>query len=322
MGGLEKVGETTSLAKDNRVGVFMFYINNVKHKNKRKKDYVEERTHYGINVFKLREILKYSDVNVQGQMNSSEESLGMGMFLLREDVIPVINLPKWLGKELTKEELKTAKIAVTDFNHTKIGLLIADPYRIEMKSWEQIETSDSYSMGEQAKILNHTRTNETNSICFIIDIEGLLSELSPQTEEKINNDIKDIGDNLSTLTSKYPILIAEDSKVAQAHLRNIMIKANLNFEIFENGKLLLDRFREIGFTEKIPMVITDLEMPVCSGHKVIQEIRTYNKQVPIVVNSSMTSDNNKREVESLGATEFIGKTDSKKIIALIKQYCK
>jgi len=147
-----------------------------------------------------------------------------------------------------------------------------------MKNWKEIETSDSYSFGENSKIINHTKTQENNEICFIIDIEGLLSELSPETENKINSDIENITDDLSDITKKYPILIAEDSKIAQKHLINVMKKANLRFEIFENGKLLLDNFKKYGMTSEIPIVITDLEMPICSGHKVIQEIRKDNKK--------------------------------------------
>jgi len=113
----ENVNNTTNLAKDNRLGIFMFFIDNINAKTKRSKDYKEKRIHYGINVFKLREIIKYSDVKVQGQ--DSINSLSMGMFMLRNDVIPIINLPKWLGKSISKEKLICAKIAITDFNNNK-----------------------------------------------------------------------------------------------------------------------------------------------------------------------------------------------------------
>lgn len=69
----------------------------------------------------------------------------------------------------------------------------------------------------------------------------------------------------------------------------------------------------------IPAIITDIEMPEMSGFTVIQEIRKnpMTKKIPIIVNSSMTGDNNKREAQALGANGFIDKTKSHNIVSLI-----
>ncbi|MBD3823399.1 MAG: response regulator, partial [Epsilonproteobacteria bacterium] len=71
--------------------------------------------------------------------------------------------------------------------------------------------------------------------------------------------------------------------------------------------------------DDIPVVITDIEMPEMSGFTVIKTLRANNatKNIPIIVNSSMTGDNNKREAELLGADGFIDKTKSHNIIPLI-----
>lgn len=318
---MQNIDETTNLAKDNKVGIFMFFMNQVDYKEKKKKTYKERRTYYGVNVFKMREIVKLSDVNVH--LQHSENPLVMGIVTLRNDMFPLINLAKWLDFNVPKNYMEDYKMIICDFNHSKLGLLIAEPYRIEMKSWEDIGESNAYKVGDVAKINNHTKTAETDDICFIVDIEQLLSEIMTSKEEKIAKDVSELNEDLSFITKKQPLLVAEDSRVARKHLEMIFKKTNLDFKMFENGQHLLDYIRKIGITNKdIPMIITDLEMPIVSGHKVIQEVRKYNKEIPIIVNSSMTSENNQREVLSLGATDFIGKTDSKKIVELIKKYCK
>ncbi len=60
-------------------------------------------------------------------------------------------------------------------------------------------------------------------------------------------------------------------------------------------------------------------MPEMSGFTVIQTLRKdiTTKNIPIIVNSSMTGENNKREAEMLGASGFIDKTKSHNIIPLI-----
>ena len=69
----------------------------------------------------------------------------------------------------------------------------------------------------------------------------------------------------------------------------------------------------------IPAVITDIEMPEMSGFTVMRLLRenSETRDVPIIVNSSMTGENNKREAESLGADDFIGKTKSHDILPLV-----
>ncbi len=318
---MDEVYEKTNLAKNNKVGVFMFYLEIIPHKLKKLKIYNEERTHYGVNVFKIREIVKISDIKISHRGKNND--LNLGIAKLREDIIPIINLPLWMQCKIPEDNFDNYKLVICDFNNTKIGLVIAEPYRIEMKSWEEIEESSSYKFGNTPKINNHTKTAETGKTCFIVDIEQLLSEVISKFESKIIKEVEETDENLSWVTEKQPILIAEDSRVARMHLEMILKKVGIRYEMFENGQLLLDALNNRGITNNdIPLIITDLEMPVVSGHKVIQEIRKYNKVLPILVNTSMTSENNKREVLNLVANDFIGKTDSNKIISLIKEYTK
>jgi two-component system chemotaxis response regulator CheV len=69
----------------------------------------------------------------------------------------------------------------------------------------------------------------------------------------------------------------------------------------------------------IPAIVTDIEMPEMSGFTVVRQLKSNitTKYIPVIVNSSMTGDNNKREAASLGADGFIDKTKSENIIPLI-----
>ena len=90
-------------------------------------------------------------------------------------------------------------------------------------------------------------------------------------------------------------------------------------KIFENGKLLVDYIFAMPDKSIIPVVITDIEMPEMSGFTVLQTLRKHpeTKDLPIIVNSSMTGANNKREAEVLGASGFIDKTKSHNVVPLI-----
>ncbi|MFA5427687.1 MAG: response regulator, partial [Sulfurimonas sp.] len=89
---------------------------------------------------------------------------------------------------------------------------------------------------------------------------------------------------------------------------------------FDNGKVLVDYVHALGEkASMVPAIITDIEMPEMSGFTVVKLLKNNSttKDIPIIVNSSMTGSNNKREAEVLGADGFVDKTKSQNIIPLI-----
>jgi two-component system chemotaxis response regulator CheV len=65
-------------------------------------------------------------------------------------------------------------------------------------------------------------------------------------------------------------------------------------------------------------------MPEMSGFTVVKILKANakTKDIPVIVNSSMTGLNNKREAQVLGADGFIDKTKSQNIIPLIVEIMK
>ena len=104
------------------------------------------------------------------------------------------------------------------------------------------------------------------------------------------------------------------------HYKRLNHGSKTDIELAFNGKKLVDYIDSLGESAKdVPAIITDIEMPEMSGFTVIKTLRArpFSKDIPIIVNSSMTGHNNKREAETLGANGFIDKTKSHNIIPLI-----
>jgi len=234
---MEDVNKQSNLAKDNNLGTFMFFINPIESKTKKRKGYVEQRTYYGVNVFKVVEITRFCDIKLS---SNAGQDMTMGIAQLRDDIYPLIDLPKWItGKSFTDEELQNAKVLICDFNHKHIALVIAEPYRIEIKSWDEVVDSDDIS----EKVVSYTKTEDKGDVCFMVDVERLLSEIFSSDEEKIKQTIKESAQDLSYVSKDKPILIAEDSKVAQRYLSDLLGGLKIKFEIFDNGKGLLDKLQ-------------------------------------------------------------------------------
>jgi two-component system chemotaxis response regulator CheV len=307
MSVLDNVDAATNLAKNNELQLLVFRVSNK-----------EDSAYYAINVFKTREVVE-SKNHYLTQIPSSHRLLE-GTIILRGLQIPILNLPAWLGINLTRDEVKRSNILICDFNGVIIGLRIMSAFRVIKKNWSQMHAPDSYRLKEDGVVMNDTRL-EDGSLCLILDYEKLLSDVIPQALVDVSKETANLQDVTIPLKLKTgTVLIAEDSKTAQRHLINIFKNANIDMRLFDNGKKLVDYLLSLGEnTKNIPAIITDIEMPEMSGFTVIQTLKgnPLTKHIPIIVNSSMTGENNKREAEVLGADGFIDKTKSHNVIPLI-----
>jgi len=307
MSVLDNVDASTNLAKNNELQLLVFRVS--EH---------HESAFYAINVFKTREVVE-SKNHFLTQIPSTHPLLE-GTIILRGLQIPILNLPAWLGIKLNKEDMLRSNILICDFNGVVIGLRIMSAYRVIKKNWNDMHAPDGYRLKEDGLVMNDTRL-EDGSLCLILDYEKLLSDVIPQALVDVLRDIDDI--KALTLPDKLKngtVLIAEDSKTAQRALTQIFTHANISMRLFDNGKKLVDFALSLeDQASKIPAIITDIEMPEMSGFTVVQILKAnpHTKNIPIIVNSSMTGENNKREAEDLGADGFIDKTKSHNIIPLI-----
>ncbi|QOP41558.1 chemotaxis protein [Sulfurimonas marina] len=308
MAFLDKVDAATNLAKNNELQLLVFRISES-----------EDSAYYAINVFKTREVVE-SKNHFLTQIPSSHPLLE-GTIILRGLQIPLLNLPKWLGVNLSKEEVEKSDILICDFNGVIIGLRIMYAYRVIKKNWNEMHAPDSYRLKDDGVVINDTRL-EDGSLCLVLDYEKLLADVIPQALVDIDKDtamLKDIV--LPQKLREGTVLVAEDSKTAQKHLIQIFQNAHIDMILFDNGKKLvehLDSLDDAGI-KKIAAVITDIEMPEMSGFTVTKLLKSnpLTNEIPIIVNSSMTGENNKREAEDLGADGFVDKTKSHNIIPMI-----
>ena len=312
---LEQVEKTAQLSKNNQMSLMIFQVQFPK------ENY--QPSYYGMNVFKVREVLEARAYEVSEMPDAN--SLIEGMIELRGVYLPVINLPKWMGFEMTEEEREKSIIIVSDFSHNFVGLRVSYIHGVEEKNWSDVHPAGNYNVDVNTnQIVNHTYLQNSDTLCFILDIEKLLIEAMPSMAEKIFASAKDVNKvdhNFMNEVYEKTVLFAEDSKSIQKYMAMVFDQLGLKYKGFDNGRLLLDYIDKKETLDDISMVFTDLEMPVASGHTVIRELRQNprTKSMPLIVHTSMTSDNNSREVLAMGANYFIGKVDTDLIVETISK---
>ena len=114
-----------------------------------------------------------------------------------------------------------------------------------------------------------------------------------------------------------PILIAEDSVLLSKLIEEALHKSGyINVTMFANGQELWDYLQTLrgsggDIRKKVALVITDIEMPQMDGHRLTKLIKDDKefKQIPVVIFSSLITDEMRIKGKQLGADEQMSKPE-------------
>lgn len=315
MSNLSQVDQITSLHKNNELQLLCFRLE-------------ENKDLYAVNVFKIREVVKY-----QGTLtivNHENSSLVEGLITIREMTIPLIDMKKWFyydARNKTKD-LRSYRIhretsdddiiMICEFSQCTIGVRIYEADRILNKKWTEIEQSAGIGgNGINSKLVSRTRYFD-GKLVQVVDIEKMLVDVFPWIEDEKQEELE----RISKIHSDKIILLADDSPSVLKTMQIILDKTGIKHNDFINGKKLLDFLNFEANINNIGMIITDLEMPEASGFEVIKQIKNNPKtaHIPIVVNSSMSGSSNEEMARSLNADDFISKSNPIEIKKAIERF--
>ncbi len=130
---------------------------------------------YGINVSKVREIIRIPKLT---ELPGTPEFIEC-IFDLRDVVIPVVNLAKWMGITPPPDVLKNSRVIITEFNNVLIGFVVHEAKRIRRINWNDIEPA-SFMSGtgslDSNKITGVTKI-EGDNVLLILDLESVVQDL-------------------------------------------------------------------------------------------------------------------------------------------------
>lgn len=271
----------------------------------------EEGELYATNVFKVREVVHYTDVLTKTE--GEDNDVVLGFITMRGESIPLLDLRRWLFfnpehplNDLSQCAIDSDKylIIICDFSGYTVGLRIHSVKRIIQRNWDEVVTGSEYGFHKDSKVVATTKFDD-GKIVQILDVEKMLGEIFPMV-----NDYETL--NLQTLErihSDKIILLAEDSKPVTKSMQVILERLGLSYYSFPNGKELLQYLNTEGNVDEIGAIITDLEMPIISGFEVLKQVKNNDefKKIPVIVNTSMSSESNISLAKSLKADAFLTK---------------
>lgn len=104
------------------------------------------------------------------------------------------------------------------------------------------------------------------------------------------------------------VLVVDDSVVFRSAIKGALMESGLvdSVEIAANGKIATEKLQQDSSFDSVTL---DLEMPVMDGIETIKAIRSFNKDIPIIIFSAqnLNAANKTLEALRLGADDFVSK---------------
>lgn len=285
--------------------------------------------YYGINVAKVREVIQVPETtdypNAQPHM--------VGVFSSRDILTPLVDLAGWLGVP-TNPDLARKFVIVTDFNNMTNGFLIDSISRIHRISWNDVESPSQFlEAGEQDCVVAVVRKD--GNLIMILDFEKIIADINPELSMD-KYDVKedksvDMNQRMITKRNGKTIMVVDDSAFIRSLIQDTLSSSGYNIIACKDGGEAHDKLMnliEVAKEENLPVnelidgVVTDVEMPRMDGMHLVKRLRESEayQSIPIVMFSSLMSEDNRAKALALGANDTITKPEIGKMVAMMDKY--
>ncbi|BDA13038.1 chemotaxis protein CheW [Aeromonas caviae] len=285
---LDSVNQRTQLVGQNRLELLLFRLNG--------------RQRFGINVFKVREVLQCPPLTVMPKLNSCIR----GVAHIRGQTISVIDLSMAMGKRPI-QDLSKCFIIISEYNRSIQGFLVHSVERIINMNWESILPPPKGA----GRINYMTAVTEVDGeLVEILDVERILNEISPVSTE-VSTEL--VEASVERNPHGRPVLVADDSSVARKQVQRALEAIGVQCVLAKDGRealnMLLEMSKNGPIKDQIALVISDIEMPEMDGYTFTAEIRNNPnlKDLHVILHTSLSGVFNQAMVQKVEANNFIAK---------------
>ena len=270
---------------------------------------------FGINVAKVKEIMRARKIKCMPNSHPVVE----GVFKPRDEIITVIDLGKYLNLPEFKKDGHDIFI-ITHFNNLNFAFHVDTVVGIDRISWGKIKKPDNAIYGGEEGVATGIAEYQ-NRLITILDFEKIVAEISPGSSIQIDS-ITRLGNGTE---NNKTILIAEDSMLLSKLIVECLHKAGYTSTIkADNGQEAWDYLVEAKnsgdpIMNHVSCIVTDIEMPLMDGHRLTKLVKDDKilKEIPLILFSSLISEEMRIKGKQLGADEQITKPEIAKLVSII-----
>ncbi|TJZ65880.1 chemotaxis protein [Chitiniphilus eburneus] len=308
---LKTIDARTKLAGTNKLEILLFTLG-VDQRSGR-------RENFGINVFKVREVMRTPEITQAPEMSDAVE----GMVSLRGVLVPVVDLAKYAGIVTnTRPEI----MIVTEYNGHTQGFLVEAVDTILRLDWSSMRVPPDMLITQMGGLVTAVTELDNGKLVMMLDVEKVLAETT-QTDENIDT-------SLVVRDHKFAdkmVFFADDSIVARRQIEVTLNAMGVHQQHAINGKRAWDELQRIAQSAAIQdkpvkdilhLVLTDVEMPEMDGYMLTRLIKTDPRfaGIPVLMHSSLSGASNQKLGHSVGVDGYVSKFEPHKLSESIASF--
>ena len=301
---LKNIDARTKLAGTNKLEILMFSLG---------KDLRTGREEtFGINVFKVREVMRIPAITRAPEMPPSVE----GMVSLRGALVPVIDLGKYIGMEA---EGKPDIMIVTEYNGHTQGFLVKSVDNILRLDWSAMRVPPEMLTAEMGGLVTAITELKDKRLVMMLDVEKVLSETGHfGSDDIIFKSVKHLGKEDRT------VFFADDSSVARNQISKTLDAMGVKHISAINGRKAWDELARMAdyadashtpLKSLVQVILTDVEMPEMDGYMLTRKIKADKRfnGIPVLMHSSLSNSQNAQLGKAVGVDEYVPKFEPQKL---------
>ncbi|MBF0237154.1 MAG: chemotaxis protein CheV [SAR324 cluster bacterium] len=282
---------------------------------------------FGINVAKIRQIVKFDFASVTKLPNTYPSVLGTVLY--HGQAIPLIDLNLHLKrKPFTEPHIPIA--LVCEFNGALNGFLTNGVNRIHRISWENLHPVPHTLSQYTSRIVGTTTIDERELL--VLDFEGIIFDINPESRKFVQNESQKLSiEDKKSRRNASKIMLADDSVTFKEGVReNLRIAEYKDITLFSNG---LDLFNTVHalkikavhehnhITDYVSVIITDIEMPKMDGITLCRKVKEDIPEIPVIILSSMFDEQMIQKSQSVYADAHIAKNNFAGLLEAVDRFC-
>jgi len=297
---LESVDARTRIAGSNHMEILLFSLGS--------------RETFGINVFKVREIMRTPPVTRTPNVPRGVA----GVVSLRGSIIPVISLASFVNTGGAAASNET--MMVTEFNCHTQGFLVQSVDRIVQVEWNRVKAPEDLIAGGNGMVTSITEM-PGGRLVSILDVESVIASVFGEPAMPQVEPVRDGG----------TVFFADDSVVARKEIMQVLDRLGVQHQHANNGREAWERLQALAarahaegepLTERVKVILTDAEMPEMDGYVLTRRIKADARfaGIPVVMHSSLSSEANRAMGRSVGVDAYVAKFDAGVLADTLRPY--
>mgnify|MGYP000078323063 FL=1 len=307
---LKNIDARTRLAGTNKLEILLFTLGMDPRTGRRET--------FGINVFKVREVMRTPPITAAPEMPSSVE----GMVSLRGVLVPVVDLAKYAG--MSTDNPRDIMI-VTEYNGHTQGFLVEAVDTILRLDWSQMRVPPDMLTANLGGLVTAVTELPGPKLVMLLDVEKVLSETTRYDDEFLFKGIEPIE-----VESPVTVYFADDSSVARKQIERTLDVLGVRYVGTVNGRAAWDELEKLAsyatasgrkVKDLVALVLTDVEMPEMDGYILTKKIKTDPRfeGVPVIMHSSLSGMSNQQLGRSVGVDEYVPKFEPQRLAEVLRR---